>query len=293
MVVLNQREQDEKYALTPEDIKRLGEQRDAKVKRDREAAEKAGAWDAGAGAKTYGTRDFLAFAVPFIWKGGAAVKISTILMFVSLIISRLGNVVHPLVLKQVVRNITCADDKTTTADGSADAPKCADAHATYMLIIIYAVTKFAAEFLNYVREIPFAYMAANAEKHIAAIVYRHIQNQSLAFHLSRETGKIIRIVSKGSHSFAQVLRFALFNILPVLVEIVLVIGAIGYLYEPRFFWLNFGAMLAYLAATFIATEWRAKFFKVMTQADAAYVQKATDSLLNFETVKYFNAETHE
>lgn len=77
------------------------------------------------------------------------------------------------------------------------------------------------------------------------------------------------------------------------VEIFLVIGAIGYLYQPKFFWLNFGAMLLYLLATLIATEWRAKFFKVMTQKDAAYVQKATDSLLNFETVKYFNAESHE
>jgi len=176
MVGLDHTQENEKYALTPEDIKRLAEQKEAKAKRDREAAEKAGAWDAGAGAKEYGTRDFLAFAVPFIWKGGAAVKISTVLMFLSLIISRLGNVVHPLVLKQVVQNITCADDKTKPADGSADTEKCADAHATYMLIIIYAVTKFAAEFLNYVREIPFAYMAANAEKHIAAIVYRHIQN---------------------------------------------------------------------------------------------------------------------
>jgi len=71
-----------------------------------------------------------------------------------------------------------------------------------MLILLYAVTKFVAEFLNYIREIPFAYIAANAEKYIAALVYRHIQNQSLAFHLSRETGKIIRIVSKGSNSFA-------------------------------------------------------------------------------------------
>lgn len=89
------------------------------------------------------------------------------------------------------------------------------------------------------------------------------------------------------------LRFSLFNILPVFVEIILVIGAIGYLYQPKFFWLNLGAMLLYLLATVIATEWRAKFFKVMTQKDAAYVQKATDSLLNFETVKYFNAESHE
>lgn len=85
----------------------------------------------------------------------------------------------------------------------------------------------------------------------------------------------------------------MFNILPVFVEIILVIGAIGYLYPPKFFWMNLAAMLFYLAATFIATEWRAKFFKIMTQKDAAYVQKATDSLLNFETVKYFNAESHE
>lgn len=154
----------------------MAEQQEAKARKDREAAEKAGAWDAGAGSKEYGTKDFLAFAVPFIWRGGATVKISTILMFVSLIISRLGNVVHPLVLKQVVQNITCTEDKAKPASGSAEASKCPDAHATYMLIIIYAVTKFAAELLNYIREIPFAYMAANAEKHIAAIVYRHIQN---------------------------------------------------------------------------------------------------------------------
>ena len=229
----------------------------------------------------------MAFAIPFMWRGSWTVKVSTIGMFLILIISRFGNVIHPLVLKQVVANIACDPETTKLKDG------CPEPKVTYILILVYAVTKFAADLLNYIREIPFAYIAANAEKYIAALVYRHIQNQSLAFHLSRETGKIIRIVSKGSNSFAMVLRFSLFNILPVFVEIVLVIGAIGYLYQPKFFWLNFGAMLLYLLATVIATEWRAKFFKVMSQKDAAYVQKATDSLLNFETVKYFNAETHE
>jgi len=73
----------------------------------------------------------------------------------------------------------------------------------------------------------------------------------------------------------------------------LVIGAIGYLYPIKFFWINLGFMLLYFMFTLLATEWRAKFFKLMSVADASYVQKATDSLLNFETVKYFNAEDHE
>jgi ATP-binding cassette subfamily B protein len=162
-----------------------------------------------------------------------------------------------------------------------------------MLIIIYASTKFGAEFLNYMREVPFAYVAANAELHIATMVYRHIQHQSLAFHLSRETGKIIRIVSKGSQSFAQVLRFTLFSILPLIVEICFICGTIAYKYPQVFFWLQLGAICMYIVVTFVMTEWRAKYFKAMTQKDAAYVQKATDSLLNFETVKYFNAEDHE
>ena len=161
------------------------------------------------------------------------------------------------------------------------------------MILIYAAVKFLADFLNYIREVPFVYMTGNAETHIASKVYSHIQNQSMAFHLSRETGKIIRIVSKGSQSFGQVLRFMFFNIMPIIIEIFFVIGAIGYMYPQKFFWLNIGAMVLYLLATIFCTEWRAKYFKVMSTKDANYVQKATDSLLNFETVKYFNAEDHE
>lgn len=85
----------------------------------------------------------------------------------------------------------------------------------------------------------------------------------------------------------------LFNILPMLVEIVFIVATIGYLYPQRYFWLNLGCVTLYMLATILVTEWRAGYFKEMTKKDAAYVQKATDSLLNFETVKYFNAEDHE
>lgn len=89
------------------------------------------------------------------------------------------------------------------------------------------------------------------------------------------------------------LRFCFFNIAPIVVEVVLVIGAIAYLYAPKFFWLNLASMLMYFFVTIAFTEYRAKFFKDQAKKDAAYTQRATDSLLNFETVKYFNAENHE
>lgn len=93
-----------------------------------------------------------------------------------------------------------------------------------MLIIGYALVKFLGDFLNNIREIPYANMAAAAEISIAHDVYDHVQRQSLAFHLSRETGKIIRIVSKGSQSFATVLRMGTFNLLPILVEIIMTLA---------------------------------------------------------------------
>ena len=85
----------------------------------------------------------------------------------------------------------------------------------------------------------------------------------------------------------------LFNLLPMIVEIGFVVATISVLYPQRYFWLNLGGIVLYLLATVIVTEWRAGYFKEMTKRDASYVQKATDSLLNFETVKYFNAEDHE
>ena len=91
-----------------------------------------------------------------------------------------------------------------------------------MLIGIYAAFKLLYDLLNNLREIPYAYMAAAAEISIAHDVYDHVQRLSLAYHLSRETGKIIRMVSRGSQSFASIVRMLIFNILPLIVEVVLV-----------------------------------------------------------------------
>ena len=111
--------------------------------------------------------------------------------------------------------------------------------------------------------------------------------------MKRETGKVIRIVSRGSVSFANILRYSLFNIIPTFVELVLVLTVLTYMYKWYFAVITAFFVSLYIIATFIITEWRAKNFKSMNQKDNEYNQKATDSLLNFETVKYFNAEKHE
>jgi ATP-binding cassette subfamily B protein len=159
--------------------------------------------------------------------------------------------------------------------------------------VIYISVRFLAEFIANIREIPFADMAAVAEVSIAYDVYDHVQRQSLAFHLGRETGKILRIVSKGSQQFTQILRQLWFQLAAIFLELSMVIIIFGALFSWEFLVLQFISLFMYIYLTYRLTEWRASKFKSQTKADQNYNQKATDSLLNFETVKYFNAEEHE
>lgn len=191
-----------------------------------------------------------------------------------IILAKVLNVTHPLLLKYLIDTLIAGE-------------------SIYFLVVAYTVNRLLADFVNNLREVTFAKVSANAEVYIANKVYNHIQNQSLAFHLKRETGKIIRICSRGSQSFSQILRYTIFNIWPLFLELLFVVVIVGIYYPYWFFILIILSIIAYVVDTFMVTEWRAKFFKNMNIKDNNYVQKATDSLLNFETVKYFNAEQHE
>jgi hypothetical protein len=114
-----------------------------------------------------------------------------------LLLSRGLNVTHPLILKFAIDDITCNSGIADQLD------KCPHSVShTYFLVALYVIIRFSADFVNNIREIPFANISASAEIYIAHLVYTHTQNQSLAYHLSRETGKVVRIVSRGSQSFA-------------------------------------------------------------------------------------------
>ena len=124
-----------------------------------------------------------------------------------------------------------------------------------------------SDFVTNLKDVTFAGVAASAEAYIADHVFNHVQRQSLGFHLSRETGKIIRIVSKGSQSFSNALKFSLFNIAPMFLELGFVLIILGVFYNIWFFAVTLASVLLYLVDTFLITNWRAKQFRDLTKMD--------------------------
>ena len=133
-------------------------------------------------------------------------------------------------------------------------------------------------------------MAQRAIRRVALQTFQHLHSLSLRFHLERQTGGLSRIVERGAKGIEFFLFFVLFNVLPTLVEIALVCGILWGLYNFWFALVTFVTIAGYVAYTLTVTEWRIKYRRHMNQADEEANTKAIDSLLNYETVKYFNNE---
>lgn len=168
--------------------------------------------------------------------------------FLLIVLGKVINVIHPLVLKMVIDWLTLGQ-------------------TGYFLVIAYCIIKFAGEIVNNMREVTFAAVSANAEVFIADKVYNHVQSQSLEFHLNRETGKILRICQRGSSSFSSILWTTMFSIGPLFLELLFVIIIVAYLFPWYFFIVILVSIIAYLVDTFLVTEWRAKYFKNMNIKD--------------------------
>jgi ATP-binding cassette subfamily B protein len=162
-----------------------------------------------------------------------------------------------------------------------------------MLVIAYGVTRMMGTVLQQLRDIVFARVGQHALRQLALRTFNHIHRLSLNYHLSRHTGALSRIVDRGIKAIDFLLRFLVFNIVPLLIELLIVAGI---------FWVEFGiwyfatlvaTIAIYVAFTFTVTEWRVKIRIRMNQEDQDAHQKAMDSLLNYETVKYFGAEARE
>ena len=117
--------------------------------------------------KTYSLLDFAKFTLPYLWRGGFWIRVQTVITFVLLIVSRLLNVTHPLILKYAIDAISCIGEKPERQD------ECASHSSTYFLVAMYALVRFLADLVNNIREIPFANVSASAEIHIAHQVYSH------------------------------------------------------------------------------------------------------------------------
>jgi len=161
------------------------------------------------------------------------------------------------------------------------------------VILAYGVARILSQAFGEIRDAIFAKVGSRAIRMVGLTVFRHLHALSLRFHLDRQTGGLSRVVERGTKGIDFLLSFMLFNILPTLLEISLVTIVLWRLYDIRFALTAFFTIAIYIAFTLSITEWRTKYRRQMNETDQEANAKAIDSLLNFETVKYFGNEAHE
>lgn len=216
--------------------------------------------------------------LPYLW----TYKWRVLLALIFLISAKLANIGVPLVLKKLVDHLTIA---------------AGDPRALLVLpvgiLIAYGVLRLCTTLFTELREFVFAKVTQRAVRTIALQVFRHLHSLSLRFHLNRQTGGMTRDIERGTRAIASLVSYTLYSILPTLVEITLVIGYLALNYDIWFSAITAGALVVYVAFTVVVTEWRTHFRRTMNDLDSKANVKAIDSLLNYETVKYFGNEDYE
>ncbi|MEQ1724276.1 MAG: ABC transporter ATP-binding protein/permease, partial [Pseudobdellovibrio sp.] len=161
------------------------------------------------------------------------------------------------------------------------------------IIVSYGLARILQQTFGELRDFIFVKVSQHSQRSIALSTFKHLHELSLAFHLDRQTGGLTRVIERGIRSIQTVLSFMLFNIMPTLLEIGLVTGILYVKFGTKFALITFVTVGLYVYFTFAITNWRTKFRKSMNERDTEANTKAIDSLLNFETVKYFVNEEHE
>ena len=161
------------------------------------------------------------------------------------------------------------------------------------LIVGYGLVRLASAGFGELRDAVFAAVQQRTVRRIALQTFQHMHRLSLRFHLDRQTGGVSRAIERGSAGIEQVLRLAVFNIVPTVIELLMVTAIMWRVFDWRFALITFGAVGAYITFTLSFATWRVRFRRTMNENDSAAQSKAVDSLLNYETVKYFGNEAHE
>jgi len=161
------------------------------------------------------------------------------------------------------------------------------------LLIGYGALRLSTSLFTELRELVFAKATAGASRSISLQVFRHLHALSLRFHLERQTGGLTRDIERGTRAVNSLISYSLYSIVPTLIEVTLVLTLLAVKFDVWFAWITIGALVFYIAFTITVTEWRTQFRKKMNELDSTANSRAIDSLLNFETVKYFNNEEFE
>lgn len=220
--------------------------------------------------------------MPYLWpRGETGLRTRVVVAMLFLVAAKATNVAVPIFYKEAV------DSLTPIAGGTAALA------VPIALLIAYGLSRVMAQAFGELRDAVFTRVAQRAIRLAGLRTFRHLHRLSLRFHLNRKTGGISRAVERGTNGIEFLLRFMLFNILPTILEVGLVCGILWWLYGVWYAVLTMATLVAYIAWTLIVTEWRLKFRRRMNDMDSEANTKAIDSLLNFETVKYFGNEEHE
>ncbi|MGH8082170.1 MAG: ABCB family ABC transporter ATP-binding protein/permease [Lysobacter sp.] len=161
------------------------------------------------------------------------------------------------------------------------------------LLLAYGASRIGVTLFNELRQVVFARVMARTSRQVTLQVFRHLHGLSLKFHLARRTGGVARDVERGGSAIADLLDWTIYTIIPVLLEVAMVTTVLVWIYDWRFAAGAIATLLLYGAWTFSVTEWRTRYYRASVEADTRANERAVDSLLNYETVKYFNNEEHE
>jgi ATP-binding cassette, subfamily B, heavy metal transporter len=217
---------------------------------------------------------------PHLWpKGRSDLKLRVVVALLFLAAAKVATVYVPLFMKHAVDALSLQDKSLIVLPLGA--------------ILAYGAVRILSLAFGELRDAVFSKVAQRAIRTVALATFRHLHALSLRFHLDRQTGGLSRAIERGTKGIDFLLSYVLFSVLPTLLEIALVSGILWWMFDWRFSAATLATVAGYVWFTFAITEWRLKFRRAMNESDSEASTKAIDSLLNFETVKYFGNEEHE
>jgi ABC-type transport system involved in Fe-S cluster assembly fused permease/ATPase subunit len=213
---------------------------------------------------------------PYLW----TYKVRVVLALAFMVGAKLANVGVPVLLKRLIdsMNPTAAQTLLVVPLG---------------LLVAYGLLRLSTTLFAELRELIFAKATEGASRSIALQVFGHLHSMSLRFHLERQTGGMTRDIERGTRAVHSLISYSLYSIFPTLIEVVLVLGYLAIAFDVWYAVITITALVLYVIFTVSVTEWRTRFRKQMNELDSKAHSRAIDSLLNYETVKYFNNEGFE
>ncbi|KAL4284435.1 hypothetical protein GQ457_16G012520 [Hibiscus cannabinus] len=225
----------------------------------------------------------------YLWmKGNLEFRLRVMTALGFLVGAKILNVQVPFLFKLAVDWLT-----TPNATAITNSTLAAIFVTPTAVLIGYGIARTGASAFNELRTAVFSNVALRTIRSVSRKVFSHLHDLDLRYHLSRETGALNRIIDRGSRAINFILSSMVFNVVPTILEISMVSGILAYKFGAPFAWITSLSVAAYIAFTLTVTQWRTKFRKAMNKADNDASTRAIDSLINYETVKYFNNEAYE